>query len=114
MHSHNGDIDDILIRDMVKTLKKLTLAEISKRLKKHDTWTLNTKSSEISKVFLFPNFVHGLSFVAKVTVHAEIQNHHPDIELSYGKVKVKLSTHEAKGLTNADFQLAEKIDSILT
>ena len=54
----------------------------------------------------------GLAFVAKVAVHAEVMNHHPDIELSYGKVKVKLSTHDAKGLTTLDFELAKRIDGI--
>ena len=92
--------------------KKLSNTEIEKKLKKISEWSINPKQTELSKSFSFQNFVNGLAFVAKIAVYAEIMNHHPDIELSYGKVKVKLSTHDAKGLTNADFELAKKIDNL--
>ncbi len=92
--------------------KKLNTKDIGKKLKKISEWVLNAKQTELSKTFSFSNFVNGLAFVAKVTVHAEVMGHHPDIELSYGKVKVKLTTHDAKGLTNSDFDLAKKIDGL--
>ena len=96
----------------MKSLKKLNTKEIQKKMVTLSDWTINTKETELSKTFLFQNFLSGLAFVAKVTVHAEIQNHHPDIELSYGKVKVKLSTHDVKGLSQSDFNLAKRIDGI--
>lgn len=96
----------------MKSLKKLNSKDIVKKLKTISEWSTNAKETELSKTFLFTNFVNGLAFVAKVTVHAEILNHHPDIELSYGKVKIILSTHDVKGLSNVDFELAKKIDSI--
>jgi len=93
-----------------KLLKKV---DIEKKHKKIPDWSLNSKQTEISRVFPASSFITGLSFIAKITVHAEIMSHHPTVELSYGHVKVKISTHDVKGLTKLDFELAEKIDKIL-
>jgi|CXWL01.1.fsa_nt_gi 4a-hydroxytetrahydrobiopterin dehydratase len=97
---------------MATKIKKLSESDVKKKFSKISEWNLNTKQTEISKTFLFASFMHGFAFVAKVAVHAEVMGHHPDIELSYGKVKVKLTTHDVKGLTNADFELAKKIDGL--
>lgn len=112
MHSHSLATNDTMNRDMSTTPKKLANADIEKKLLKISGWNTNAKQTELSKTFLFPSFIVGLSFVAKIAVHAEILEHHPDIELSYGKVKVKLSTHDVKGLTKADFELAKRIDGL--
>ena len=100
---------------MATSRKKSALlkpAVIEKKHKKLIDWTLNSKGSEISRTFLFPTFIGAFAFTAKIVVHAEILNHHPDIFLSYGKLKVTLTTHDVKGLTNADFELAERIDNL--
>lgn len=97
---------------MATIIKKLRESDIEKRFSKISEWNLNAKQTELSKTFLFPSFMHGFAFIAKVAVHAEVMGHHPDIELSYGKVKIKLSTHDVKGLTSADFELAKKIDTL--
>jgi 4a-hydroxytetrahydrobiopterin dehydratase len=97
---------------MALSNKKLAVTAIQKNLKKVPEWMCNTKKSEISRTFIFSSFMHGFAFVAKVAVHAEVIGHHPDIELSYGKVKIKLTTHDVKGLTLADFELARKIDAL--
>ena len=97
---------------MATTPKKLKQSDIEKKLKKIPEWTINTKNTEISRTFPLRSFITGLSFIAKIAVHAELMNHHPDIELSYGSVKVHLSTHDIKGLSNLDFELAGKIDKI--
>ena len=91
--------------------KKLTTAQIAKLLTKVPDWNLNVRQTELSRIFSFKEFITGLSFVAKVTVHAEIKQHHPVIELSYGKVKVSFTTHDIKGLSKLDFELAQSIDS---
>ena len=97
---------------MATHIKKLRESDIEKKLLKISDWNLNTKQTELSKTFPFASFMHGFAFVAKIAVHAEVMGHHPDIELSFSKVKVKLSTHDVKGLTNADFELAKKIDGL--
>lgn len=63
----------------------------------------------LEKEFEFPDFASALEFVNAVGAIAEAQNHHPDIELSYGVVKVKIWTHKIGGLTESDFILAAKI-----
>ena len=97
---------------MATTPKKLTIADITKKLKKISEWVVNAKNTEISRTFETASFIAGLSGIARIAVHAELLNHHPDIELSYHKVKVTLSTHDLKGLSIKDFELAQKIDSL--
>lgn len=97
---------------MATISKKLKDTDIDKKLKKLSEWSVNAKHTELSKSFVFDSFIKGFTFVARIAVHAEVMGHHPDIELTFAKVKVKLSTHEVKGLTNADFELANKIDTL--
>lgn len=66
----------------------------------------------IEKKFEFANFVEALGFIVKVGVLAEKVNHHPEIFNVYNKVNLRLSTHDANGLTNKDFKLAKDIDKI--
>jgi 4a-hydroxytetrahydrobiopterin dehydratase len=60
----------------------------------------------------FKNFRDALTFTNRVGELAEEQNHHPDIFLTWGKVKVTIWTHKIDGLTESDFILAAKIDSL--
>lgn len=77
-------------------------------------WELNTKGTSISREFLFRNYIEGLIFVNRLAVHAEVLDHHPDITLKYGLVKVSLTTSELKKLTLLDFELAKHSDTIYT
>jgi 4a-hydroxytetrahydrobiopterin dehydratase len=65
----------------------------------------------LSKTYKFRDFVEALAFVNRVGAIAEAANHHPDIELSWGKVVVRTYTHTTNGLTKKDYDLAHKIDS---
>lgn len=93
-------------------MKALTESQILKKLASISGWMTNKKQTEISKVFQCDSFVSGLAFTAKVTVHAELLNHHPTIELSYKNVKVTLTTHDVRGLSIKDFELAKRIDAL--
>ena len=64
----------------------------------------------LAKTFLFPDFATALAFVNKIGDVAEAQGHHPDIHLGWGKVEVETWTHDAGGITERDYQLAEAID----
>lgn len=66
----------------------------------------------IEKTFVFKNFKQALDFTNKVGKIAEKEGHHPDIYLSWGKVKVITYTHKINGLHENDFILAAKIDRI--
>jgi 4a-hydroxytetrahydrobiopterin dehydratase len=65
----------------------------------------------LQKEYIFKNFREALAFTNKVGAIAEEQGHHPDILLSYGKVKIELWTHKINGLTESDFILAAKMDA---
>lgn len=66
------------------------------------------------KEFSFPDFKGALAFVNEVGELAEEMSHHPDIELSWGKVVVKLTTHSEAMVTDKDRELAKAIDAIRT
>lgn len=65
----------------------------------------------LEKTFKFSNFREALDFTNQVGELAERQNHHPDIYLSWGQVKLTIWTHKVGGLTENDFILAAKIDA---
>lgn len=75
-----------------------------------EEWTL-VDDKQIEKTFKFKNFKEALAFVNDIGKIAEEEGHHPDIELGWGRVKVKLSTHKIKGLSEADFILGAKCDA---
>jgi 4a-hydroxytetrahydrobiopterin dehydratase len=64
----------------------------------------------LEKEFKFTNFRQALQFTNRVGELAEAQNHHPDIYLAWGKVKLTLWTHKIDGLTESDFVFAAKVD----
>lgn len=86
-----------------------TNQQITENLKSLSNWVYVNNS--ISKEFLFKDFIEAMSFVNSVALEAEKMDHHPDI-LIYGwnKVKINISTHSAGGVTEKDFQLAQKIE----
>ena len=67
----------------------------------------------LSKTYEFSNFIDGLKFVDRVGAVAEQEGHHPDIYLTWGKVRVDIYTHKVDGLTESDFILAAKADKAL-
>ena len=73
-------------------------------------WKLGEK--EINRQFVLKDFGQAMAFVNSVAVAAEEANHHPDILIEWNKVSFKLSTHDAGGLTEKDFNLAEKINGL--
>jgi 4a-hydroxytetrahydrobiopterin dehydratase len=67
----------------------------------------------LEKEYSFPDFAEALAFVNRVGALAEEVDHHPDIYLAWGKVRIQLWTHTVNGLTRKDFSLAEKIEQRL-
>ena len=72
-------------------------------------WTLNDQG-HIERTYEFPNFADALAFTNRVGNVAEIEGHHPDLYLAWGKCKVEIWTHKIQGLTESDFFLAAKAD----
>ena len=84
-------------------------SDIEARLADLDGWT--REGDEIKKVFKLDDFKGSVDFINRLTPIAEEMNHHPDLEVSWNKVTVSISTHSEGGLTENDFELARKIDS---
>jgi 4a-hydroxytetrahydrobiopterin dehydratase len=64
----------------------------------------------IRRVFTFSNFREPFALATQIALLAESQGHHPDLEVSWGKLAVTFTTHHAGGLTESDFVMAAKID----
>jgi 4a-hydroxytetrahydrobiopterin dehydratase len=84
--------------------------EIRDRLENLDGW--EREGDAIRKQFQLEDFEGSVDFVNRLTPVAEDMNHHPDLEISWNKVTVRISTHSEGGLTGNDFELASKIDSL--
>lgn len=85
--------------------------EIRNLLTQVTGWNIE-KEYHLTKEFKFPDFVKALAFVNKVGALAEEQGHHPDLYLTWGRVRTEIWTHKISGLTESDFILAAKIDEI--
>ncbi len=83
---------------------------IHQGLAKLQGWSYQGK--ELRKKFNFKSFMPGIDFVNKIAPAAEAAGHHPDITINYNVVGISLSTHSEGGVTNKDFDLAGKIDSL--
>ncbi len=84
--------------------------DLKNRLKKVPEWELEKK--HIERTFEFDDFTESIDFVSAVAEVAEDEEHHPDIDIRYNKVRLILSTHSKGGLTDLDFSLAERIDTL--
>ena len=70
------------------------------------------QGDELVKTVTKKNFAEAMQFVNAVAEAAEAANHHPDIAISWNKVTLRLSTHDAGGLTQLDLDLAGRIDGL--
>lgn len=83
-------------------------AEVQELLGDVPLWTL--KASSLVRELKFKNFRDAFGMGTRVALLAEEEGHHPDFEIGWGKLKLTLTTHAAKGLTANDFIMAAKID----
>ena len=95
-----------------KTIRSLTRPVAVRLLTELSGWTLARDTKSIDKELTFKNFDKAMDFVNMVADAAELEGHHPDIDIRYNKVKLVLSTHSIGGLSENDFILAAKIDGV--
>ncbi len=96
-------------RGGVPSLKGESLIQLHRQL--GESWKI-IDEHHLEKEFLFKDFLEALAFTNRVGEIAEQEGHHPDIFLSYGKVKIQIWTHKINGLSESDFILAAKYDAI--
>jgi len=83
---------------------KLPDSEVDQRLSAMPRWARH--GDAIERTWEFPDFVHSMRFVDAVAAEAERVQHHPDITVRYSRVSLLLSTHDAGGISEKDFDFA--------
>jgi 4a-hydroxytetrahydrobiopterin dehydratase len=92
-------------------MTKYNKEEVAPMLLNLNDWQFD--SDGIEKKFQFKNFTEALGFIVKVGVISEKMNHHPELFNVYNTVNIRLTTHDAGGVTDKDFKLASEIDAFL-
>ena len=92
------------------TITKATESEIQQAMADLDSWTL--ESGKLHREYRFRDFVQAFGFMAQVALLAERAAHHPEWFNVYNKVVVDLTTHEAGGITQKDFDLAREMERV--
>jgi len=82
------------------------------RAKLDPAWVLAQDAKSIRRELKFKDFYRTMSFVNALAHIANIEDHHPDLEVGYGYCRVLFTTHAIKGLSENDFICAAKIDRI--
>jgi 4a-hydroxytetrahydrobiopterin dehydratase len=91
-------------------MARLNDEEIGERLGRLQGWERD--GDAIRKTYEGEDFMSSVGLVNRLAPVAEEMNHHPDLEISWNKVTVELSTHSEGGLTDNDFELAGRIDGL--
>jgi 4a-hydroxytetrahydrobiopterin dehydratase len=91
-------------------METLSDEQIESRLSELDGW--EREGDAITKTFDRGDFVGSVEFVDSLVDPAEEMNHHPDLSVSWSKVRVSVTTHAAGGLTANDFELAKRVDAL--
>ena len=89
---------------------KATEQEIQAFVEELGTWTL--QEDKLHREYKFQNFVQAFGFMAQVALLAESANHHPEWFNVYSRVVIDLTTHEAGGISEKDFDLARRVEAV--
>ena len=98
------------MRSKLGAMELLSDSEIDSRLAELDGW--EREGETIVKTFELADFVGSVEFINRVVEPAEEMGHHPDLSVSWNKVRVSITTHAAGGLTANDFELAKRIEGV--
>ena len=93
-------------------MPRLTDTERQELLPALDGWALVDRRAAIHKRFVFDDFNAASGWMTRAALAPEAMNHHPEWTNSYNKVEVTLSSHDAKGLTRRDVELAQRLDQM--
>jgi 4a-hydroxytetrahydrobiopterin dehydratase len=91
-------------------LSALTAAEAAALAPEVPGWT--SADQTLTREFTWPSFPEAVAFVNRVAEVAQAQDHHPDICISYRKVRLTFTTHKLGGLSRNDFIMAAKVESL--
>ncbi len=89
---------------------KLPVSQIQEKLAQLPGWTIS--QDKLHREYKFADFVHAFGFMAAAAVQAEARAHHPEWSNVWNRVTVDLTTHDAGGITEKDFELAAAMEAI--
>ena len=89
-------------------MDKLDQEHIDEKLQEFPEWSQSGET--LQRTFRFDDFLGAMAFVSRIADLAEEHQHHPDILIRYNKVTLTLSTHDAGGITDKDFNYARDTD----
>lgn len=93
--------------------QRLNSSEIDAGLKQLNSWTLDAHKASVRKEWEFDSFKTAMRFFAQVGELAESLDHHPEFVSNYTRMRIRLTTHDAYGLTHKDFEFAHQIDHLV-
>ena len=93
-------------------MPSLTTKQVGVHLKAVPNWS--KRAQTIVRTFQFEGFLNAIDFVNRIAKKAQKSDHHPDIDIRFNKVTMKLTTHDEGGITEKDFSLARQCDEILS
>ena len=102
----------IIEEKQVQSENNMILNETEVRQKLADLPEWITSGQSLSRTYKFRDFIQAVQFVNRLVEPAEAAGHHPDINISYNQVTIHLTTHDAGGITQKDFDLAKEIVKI--
>ena len=91
-------------------MAELTPKQIEAALPRLKHWT--KQGATLRRTYRFRDFAAAIAFVNRVAALAETAAHHPDIDIRWNQVTLTLTSHDAGGLTNKDFDLAQQLDAV--
>jgi 4a-hydroxytetrahydrobiopterin dehydratase len=94
-------------------MPKLSVDDRTAALDQLKGWIYDAEGDAITRDFKFKDFSEAFAFMTRVALLAQAADHHPEWSNVYNKVTIKLTTHDAKGLSAKDTTLAGEIDKLL-
>jgi 4a-hydroxytetrahydrobiopterin dehydratase len=99
-------------KTLLGIMSAMTPKDVGLHLKTVPKWS--KRAQRILRTFTFEGFVEGIDFVNRIARKAQRSNHHPDIDIRFDKVTLKLTAHDEGGLTEKDFSLARQCDEVFS
>ena len=98
--------------ELILNMPPLTVKKADQHLKTTTDWS--RRGQTIRRTFKFEGFLDSMAFVNRIARKAQKMDHHPDIDVRYDKVTLRLTTHDEGGLTAKDFALARQCDEVFS
>jgi 4a-hydroxytetrahydrobiopterin dehydratase len=90
--------------------QKLTPEALDTALKELTAWSI--QNDKLRREYRFPDFAHAFGFMTTAAIEIEKRNHHPEWSNVYNRVTVDLTTHDSKGITQKDVDLARLLEQL--